>query len=64
MVLEICMKLCVAEPDFVGKKFLPQKLGKWTKNGPETGFFEFIEKFWSLIFTEFVLIFLKIRQHF
>ena len=27
------------------KKILPQKLGKWTKNGPETGFFEFIEKF-------------------
>ena len=29
---------------FPGKKILPQKLGKWTKNGPKTGFFEFIEK--------------------
>ena len=25
--------------------FWPQKLGKWTKNGPEKGLFEFIEKF-------------------
>ena len=28
-----------------GKNILPPKLGKWTKNGPKTGFFEFIEKF-------------------
>ena len=25
--------------------FSPKKLGKWTKNGPKTGFFKFIEKF-------------------
>ena len=55
MVLETCMKLYEAELDFLGKIVLPQKLGKWTKNGPKTGFFEFIEKFQSLTFTEFVL---------
>ena len=49
MVLETCMKLYVAELDFLGKNFLPQKLEKWTKNGPETVFFEFIEKSRSLI---------------
>ena len=45
MVLEAHMKLCVAEPDFSGGNFLPKKMGKWTKNGTKTGFFEFIEKF-------------------
>ena len=45
MVLEPHMKLRVIEPDFLGKKFLPPKLGKWNKNGPKTGFFEFTEKF-------------------
>ena len=30
---------------FSRKMFLPPKLGKWTKNGPKTGFFEFIAKF-------------------
>ena len=35
----------VAEPDFLEKCFLHQKLGKWTKNGPKTIFLEFIEKF-------------------
>ena len=35
----------VAEPDFLEKCFLPQKLGKWTKNGPKTIFLEFMEKF-------------------
>ena len=44
MVLEIYMKLCVAEPDFPDNFFLPPKLRKWTKNGPKTWFFEFIEK--------------------
>ena len=41
MVLESHMKLCMTELDFPEKIF-------WTKNqknGPETGFFEFIEKF-------------------
>ena len=44
MVLETYMKLCVTEPDFPGKLFLPQKWGKWAKYGPKTGFFEFIGK--------------------
>ena len=30
---------------FSGKFFLPPKLGKWTQNGPKTGFFQFIGKF-------------------
>ena len=34
MVLETHMKLCV-----------PPKLGKWSKNVPKTGYFEFIEKY-------------------
>ena len=45
MVLGTNVKLCVKEPDFPEKSFLPRKLGQWTKNGPETWFFEFIEKF-------------------
>ena len=35
VVLETNMKLCVTEPDFLEKTFLPLKLGKWTKNGPK-----------------------------
>ena len=42
MVLETCMALCVTDPE---KFFLPPELEKWTKNGSETGFFEFIEIF-------------------
>ena len=42
-MLETHMELCVAEPDFL-ETFLPKKLGKLTKNGPKTGFFEYIEK--------------------
>ena len=45
MVLETHMKLCLSELDFLEKIFLPQKLAKWTKDVPKTGFFEFIEKF-------------------
>ena len=45
MVPENHMKLCVTELYFLEKKFLPKKLGKWTKNGSKAGFFEFIEKF-------------------
>ena len=41
MVLETHMKLSKA--DFVEKIVSPQKLGIWTKNGPKTGFFEFME---------------------
>ena len=37
-VLETRMKLCLTEPDFLEKKVFAQKLGKWTKNGPKTGF--------------------------
>ena len=39
------MKLCVTESGFPEKFFLLPKLGKWTKDGRKTGFFEFIEKF-------------------
>ena len=39
MVLETHVKLYVTESDFSGKKCLPPKLEKWTKNGPETVFF-------------------------
>ena len=45
MVLGTHLKLCVTGPDFPEKSFLLPKLGKWTKNGPKTGFLEFIEKF-------------------
>ena len=38
MALETHMKLCVTEPDFPGKFFLLLNLGKWTQNGPKTGF--------------------------
>ena len=37
-MLETHMKLCVTESDFPEKKILPQKLGKWAKNGLKTGF--------------------------
>ena len=45
MMLEPQVNLCVREPDFMGKIFFPQKLGKWAKNGPKQGFFKFIGKF-------------------
>ena len=37
---------------FSRKKFFPQKLGKWAKNGSKTGSFKYIEKFchWFLLF--------------
>ena len=44
-MLETHTNLCVTEPDFLEKIFLPQKLGKWVKNGPKTGFLESIKKF-------------------
>ena len=43
MVQESCMKLCIAELDFLEKFFLPQKLGKWTKNGAKTRFFNLLK---------------------
>ena len=43
MELENHIKLYVKQPDFLKKNFLPQKLGKWTKTGTKTGFFEFAE---------------------
>ena len=45
MVLEIHMKLCVRESDFLEKKKFPQKLGKWTENGPNTGFLNLLKNF-------------------
>ena len=54
MVIETHMKLCVTEPDFPGKLFLPQKLGKWAKNWLKTGFFEFIGKFSHQLFLNLV----------
>ena len=45
MVLESHVKLCLTEPDFLGKIFLPPELGKWAQNGSETGFFQFVGKF-------------------
>ena len=44
MVLAAHLKLCVTELYFPEKFLLPPKLGKWTKNGLKTLFFEFIEK--------------------
>ena len=50
MVLEIHMKLWVKELDFLEKIFfLSHKIGKWTKNGSKTRFFEFIGKFGHLM---------------
>ena len=47
-MLETHMKLCVTQPDFLEKFFLPQKLGKWVlnilKNWEKQGL-EYIEKF-------------------
>ena len=45
MVLETHIKLCVTKSDFPEIFFLPQNLGKWTKNWRKTEFFELIEKF-------------------
>ena len=39
------MKLCVAEPDYLGKLFLPKKMRKWAENMSKLGFLEFKEKF-------------------
>ena len=44
MLLEAHMKLCLTEVYFAKKYFLHLKLGKCTKNGLKTGFFEFIEE--------------------
>ena len=41
-MLDTHMKLCVTEPDFLEKVFCPQN---W-ENGPKTGLFEYIEKFY------------------
>ena len=52
MVLEAHVLLCVTGPDFLRvtgpdffkKIFLPQKWGKWAKNGPKPGvFFNLLE---------------------
>ena len=44
MTLEIYIKLCVAEPDFLGILLLPKILINWTKNGPNTGFLNLSKK--------------------
>ena len=53
MVIETHMKLFVTEPYFLEKNLLPQNLGKLTKNGSKTEFFEFIERFDHLIMNLF-----------
>ena len=48
MLLETQKKLCVIEPDFLGKNLFSYPKngwGKWVKNGAKIGCFEFIEKF-------------------
>ena len=47
MVLETHMNLCMTA-GFSRKFFLRPKLGKWTKNGPQTGFLESIENHYSI----------------
>ena len=42
----------MTEPNFPEKKFLPQKFGKWAKNGPKTVFFNILKNF-VINFTEF-----------
>ena len=60
MVLESHVKVCVTEPDFLGKIFLPQKLGKWAQNGPKTGFFQLenlvIDFYWIWSIMKFFII--------
>ena len=48
VVLKFHVKLCMAEPDYLGTFFLPPK---WAKNR----FFLIYWKFWSLIFIKFDL---------
>ena len=49
MIPETHMKLCMADSNFLEKNSFSSKSWKmdqkWTKNGPKTGVFEFIEKF-------------------
>ena len=45
MAVEIYMKLCVTELDFLGKFPFAPKLGKSAQNGLKTVFFQFIQKF-------------------
>ena len=42
-MLETHMKLCMTEPYFLEKIFLPSKLEKWTKNGSKNGFLNFLK---------------------
>ena len=44
-MLETHIKLFIRESDFLENFYLHQKWGKWGKNGPKRGIFEFIEKF-------------------
>ena len=45
MMLETHTKLCMTEPDFLEKKFLPPKLGEWTKMGQKQGFLNILKNF-------------------
>ena len=61
--LGTCVKLCMAELDF----FLLPKLGKWTKIGPKTEFFEFIEKlviscYWVYSIMKIILFFVFLHK--
>lgn len=51
MVIETHMKLCETGPDSSETFFVP-KTGKMNSKWAKTEFFEFVEKIWSLIFTE------------
>ena len=53
MVLETYMNLCVTEPDFPLKIFLPPKLGKMDPKQAKNRFFLIYWKNYSSIFTEF-----------
>ena len=50
MMLEIHMKMYVADSDFL-EYFFPKSLGRWAKNR----FFEFIDKILSSLFAESAL---------
>ena len=44
-MLEMHIKLCMTELDFLEKNFLPKKVGKWVKNGPKQGFLNILKNF-------------------
>ena len=52
MMLGTHVLLCVTEPDFLKKIFLPKK---WAKNGQKVEYFKFIGKFSHYFFLNLVL---------